>query len=692
MMKHLRYSVLAFTSVALACSGDARGQGQGGCPDVAALRNYRPPEATRVFAMDRSLIADLSPQRRIVVELKEVPKIVVDGYVAVEDRRFWEHNGVDLRSVGRALWRDITSLSFKEGFSTITMQLVRQVFPEELPLSQKVRRKACEVYLSGHMEKQFSKGAILRMYVNQVYLGGGLYGVEAASQGFFGKPVSKVTTAEAALLVGLVKNPEGYNPRKHMMRAIERRNTVLDVMVRERVLSAAEAERAKREPIRLAPPPEAAGPAPYFIAQVRRELRSRFGENADIEGFRVFTGLDPDLQRSARAALVEGLEKIENGAFGKYRWQKRVPGAPGDSTAAGTPYLQGLVVALDPHNGYIRALVGGRDFLQSQYDRAFQARRQPGSAFKPIVYAAAISRGLTLNAHIESTPVSVANSGSPAWQPDDHVPDSVQAVTVRDAMVLSSNNAGVRIGQYAGVETVIQTARALGITTRIPPYPSIFLGAAEVIPVEFVAAYAAFANGGKRVKPTLIIRVEDARGKVLWRANNPPMRAIDEGVAFLTLSMMEDVVDRGTATRVRSAGFWLPAAGKTGTTNGSKDNWFVGMTPDVVAGVWVGFDKPKTVVNGAEGGKLAAPIWGNMMREAYKEKPAPGAWAPPPSVSSVPIDPESGLLATSGCPAEQIRVEYFLPGTEPHDYCPIHGGSGVERTFEKLWQGLKRVF
>jgi penicillin-binding protein 1A len=679
----------ALLTSAFACASE--GRAQTGCPDVATLRNYRPPEATRVFAMDKSLIADLSPQRRIVVDFKEVPAVVRDGYVAVEDRRFWQHGGVDVRGIGRAVWHDLKSMSLKEGFSTITMQLVRQLFPDELPLSQKLRRKTCEIYLSGQIERQFSKTDILKLYVNQVYLGDGLYGVESASRGYFGKSVSNVTIAEGALLVGLVKNPEGYNPRKHYLRAIERRNTVLDIMVREGVLKAPEAARAKTEPIRLVPPIEAAGPAPYFIAEVRAELRRRFGEQADVSGLRVYTGIDPNLQRGARAALTAGIKAIESGTYGKYRWPKPVPGVTVDTGAVAGQYLEGLVVALDPHTGEVRALVGGRDFNQSQYDRVFQARRQPGSSFKPIVYAAALQQGLTLNTQIETTPVAVANvSGN--WRPEDHVPDSVRTLSLREALARSSNYAGVRVGQFAGIANVIQTARALGITTPIPPYPSIFLGAAEVIPAEFVAAYATFDNGGQRVKPQLINRVEDTRGNVLWRAQNTPAQVMDPGIAFLTLSMMEDVVDHGTAASIRRAGFMYPAAGKTGTTNDYKDAWFVGMTPDYVAGVWIGFDKPRTIVPGGEGGRLAAPIWAAMMKEGYKTRPAPDAWVPPPTLSSVAIDTESGLLATPNCPPEQVRIEYFMPGTEPHDYCPLHGGNGVQKTLEKVWQGIRHVF
>lgn len=686
-----RYFVTSLLVVSLlcACGGGAEAQN---CPSVEQLRAYKPPEATRVYARDGSRIADLSPERRVVVELNEVPKTVWNGFVAVEDKRFWQHGGIDFRGFGRALFRDITSLSLKEGFSTIPMQLARQVFTEDLPMDQnKLRRKACEVALAPKMEKAFTKREILKMYVNQIYLGDGLYGVEEAARAYFGKPVRQVNVSEAAILVGLVKNPAGYNPRKHPAATIRRRNVVLDVMAREGVISAADAKKAKAQPLRLAAPIEAAGPAPFFIAHIREELRERFGADADKRGLRVYTGLDPSAQRAAREALIAQIEKIENGTYGKYKWAKPdsakpLPAAQG----AGSPYLQGMVVALDIHTGDVRALVGGRDYGHSNFDRATIAKRQPGSSFKPFVYAAAIQQGLTLNSRIETTPVALQGSGAAAWRPDDLVPDSVTQLSVRDAFALSSNYGAIRVGQWVGPQAVIAMARAAGITTPIPPYPSIFLGSAEVIPIEFVAAIGAFGNGGKRIKPRFINKVTDARGKVLYQARESGEYTINPGVAFLTLSIMEDVVDRGTAGSIRRAGFWLPAAGKTGTTNDSKDVWFVGMTPDMVAGVWLGFDTPKTITPNASGGRMAAPIWAEMMKAAYRNRAQPGGWTAPADVISVPIDVESGGLATDKCPPENVRIEYFLPGTEPTEYCPLHGGG--PNAVDKLINGLRKIF
>mgnify|MGYP001369026560 FL=1 len=659
------------------------------CPDVAGLRDYRPPEASRVFALDGSLIADLSPQRRVVVEYDEIPAVLRDGLVAVEDRRFWDHGGVDLRGVLRAVWRNATSLSFREGFSTIPMQLARNVFPDQLPRTKSLSRKICEIRLAPKLEDEFAKEDILELYLNQVYLGSGLYGVEAAAEGYFGKSVSEVTTAEAALLIGLAKSPEGYNPRRHPLRAVQRRNVVLDVMAREGVITRAEAEAARAEPIRLAAPVEASGAAPYVVASVRRELRERFGPDADVMGLRVYTGIDPALQAAAQAALTRQIERIESGAYGTWRHPRPDPNARPDSTAN---YLQGMLVALDPHTGEVRALVGGRDFALSQFDRAFQARRQPGSAFKPIVYAAAIDAGLAVTTRIDVSPIVVDDARGVSWSPGDHLPDTVETLSVRSALARSSNNAAVRIGRWVGEVEVGRFAGSLGISTPIPPYPSIFLGSAEVVPAELVAAYAAFGNGGFRVTPKLVTRVEDSDGNVLWERDERRERVLDDGVAYLTLSLLQDVVDRGTGATVRSAGFYLPAAGKTGTTNEGKDAWFIGMTPDLVAGVWLGFDQPTPILPGASGGTLAAPAWADFMLRAYESRPAPAGWSPPATLVRVHVDTASGHIATGRCPPEDTRLEYFLPGTEPFEYCRLHPESGMERLLDRLWRGFKSIF
>lgn len=658
-----------------------------GCPSVADLRGYRPPQATRVLAMDGSLVADLSPQRRVVLGLKDIPPVLREGMIAVEDRRFWEHSGVDGRSVLRAVVANVASLSIREGFSTITMQLSRTIFPERLPMANKVGRKACEVYLAGQIEGDFTKREILERYLNQIYLGSGLYGVEAAARGYFDKPAEELEAGEAAMLIALVKSPEGYNPRKNPVRAVQRRNIVLEVMARGGVIDRETAEDAKRRPLRLAPPLEASSAAPYFVAAVRSALRDRFGTDADVRGLRVYTGLDPVLQKLSAEALAEQIGRIEEGRYGRYSHPTGDADAEPDA-----PVLQGMVVIMDPTTGAIRALVGGRDFARSQFDRALQARRQPGSAFKPVVYAAALESGLPATARLETSPIQVDAAGSATWSPDDHVADTVETLSVRNALALSSNHAAVRVGRWVGEDRVARMGRRLGLSTPIPSYPSIHLGSAEVIPAELVAAFAAFGNGGYLVEPSLILRVEDDDGRVLWEARPPRRQVLDSGVAFLTLTLLEEVVNGGTGSVIRDAGFWLPAAGKTGTTNDNKDVWFVGMTPDLVAGVWLGFDRPRQILPGASGGRLAAPVWADIMNTAYVTRPAPAPWSPPANVVSAQVDERTGYLATGECPPEDVRIEYFLIGTEPEMYCPLHPESGAERFMDNLWQRIRKIF
>lgn len=655
------------------CSGDD-------CPSVASLRDYSPPQATRVFDRTGQVLAHLAPERRIIVPLGKIPPTVAGAFLAVEDRRFFRHNGVDWRRAVGALVRDVRDMSFTQGFSTLTMQLARNVFPEHLSRAKTLPRKAWEIMLAREIEKEFSKDEILEMYLNQIYLGNGLYGVEAAAQGYFGRPATQLTLAQSALLAALPKAPSTYDPRRNPEAAIDRRNLVLSLMVDAGVTTEDAAAQAKAEPLGLVPPPEAQGDAPYFVAEVRRELRERFGADADREGLRVFTGIDGRMQSAARDDLLAQLKSVEAGKLGKFSGP-RCGGRGGDDPKG---CLQGLFVAMDVHTGDVLALVGGRDFASSQFDRVTQAKRQPGSAFKPFVYASALSEGIPITTKLLG-PGAKDVEGD--YRPADHVADSV-SVDLREGLKISSNRAAVALGDRVGVENVISTAKSLGLSTPIPPYPSTFLGAAAVVPLEMVAAYTGFANGGVRVKPRLVRRVEDAQGKVLYQAPVERVAAISPEVAFLATSLMRDVVDHGTGYRVRDSLPWnVPAAGKTGTTNESADAWFVGYTPDVAAAVWMGFDQPKRIMYGADGGKLSAPVWGKVMAGYYADHAIPAAWTPPPGVVSVTVDASTGQRATDECPPELVRDEWYLSGTEPVAYCELHQpgvGSWLRRRFHDL--------
>ncbi|HEX5727556.1 MAG TPA: PBP1A family penicillin-binding protein [Longimicrobiaceae bacterium] len=652
------------------------------CPSVAALRDHTPAQASRVYDRHGRLVAHLAPERRIVVPLERIPARVSHAFLAVEDKRFYRHHGVDYRRVAGALARDLQSLSFDQGFSTITMQLARNVFPEHLTRAKTLRRKLWEVVLARQIERAFSKDEILEMYLNQIYLGQGLHGVEAAAQGYFGKPAARLTPAEAALLAALPRAPSYYDPRRNPAAAVERRNLVLGLMARAGVISDTEAATARGEPLRLAPPAEARGRAPYFVAAVRRELRERFGADADRAGLRVYTTLDTALQASAERELVRQIRAVEAGRFGRFRG----PSCAGARPAEAPNCLQGLFVALDVRTGEVLALVGGRDFALSQFDRVTQARRQAGSAFKPIVYATALEQGVPISTPLLG-PGATDSLGS--YRPRDHVADTAN-VDLRDALRLSSNRATVVLGERVGAARVVETAKDLGLSTPLRPYPSIFLGAAEVVPLELVAAYAAFANGGSLVRPRLIRRVEDAQGRTVWEGRASRRYALSPGVAFLTTSLMRDVVDRGTGSAARTAGlpYAVPAAGKTGTTNSASDVWFVGATPDVAAGVWFGFDQPRAVLGGdASGSLLAAPVWGRVMAGYYRAHAPPAPWAAPGDLATVRIDRVTGKLATPACPPEDVVDEWFLAGTEPLESCPLHAdaeGGWLGRTMRGI--------
>jgi penicillin-binding protein 1A len=655
------------------------------CPSVAALRDYTPPQASRVFDGQNRLVAHLAPERRIVVPLDRIPANVSGAFLAVEDKRFYRHKGIDYRRFFGAVARDVKDLSWSQGFSTVTMQLARNVFPQHLKREKTLKRKAWEVVLARQIEGEFSKDQILEMYLNQIYLGAGLHGVEAAAQGYFGRSATRLTNAQAATLAAIPRNPSFYDPRRNPTAVIQRRNLVLGLMQDAGVIDAAAANEAREAPLGLAPPAEARGRAPYFIAAVRRELRERFGADAEQQGLKVYTSLDPQLQRAAEQALVAQIRAVERGAHGRFRGSS----CSGEKVANPDRCLQGLFVAMDPDDGDVLALVGGRDYAISQFDRVTQAKRQAGSAFKPIVYSTALAKGIPITEPLIGPGIGAGEGG---YYPADHVADSV-TMDMRGSLRLSSNRAAVNLGQRVGAASVVAQAKELGITTPVKPYPSTFLGAADVIPIELVAAYAPFANGGMAVKARIIRRVEDAQGRVLWEARNTRRYVMSPAVAFLTTSLMRDVVDHGTGSGVRQGlPYSIPAAGKTGTTNEAADVWFVGATPDIVAGVWLGFDRPQRILSNASGGGLAAPVWGKALAAYYTTHGAPAAWTAPADLVTASIDRHSGKLASPGCPGEDVRTEYFIPGTEPAEYCPIHPdnfGGWVDRTLRGIgdWIG-----
>ncbi|MCA1825559.1 MAG: PBP1A family penicillin-binding protein [Myxococcales bacterium] len=670
MSRRLRIALLAVSAV-FAAALIALGLIALGCPPVESLKEYRPPQASRVLDKDGKLLARLAPEERIVVPLTAMSPMLVRSFLAVEDQRFYSHHGIDWRRVAGAFLRDLRTLSPKEGSSTITMQLARNVFPDSLTRARTLRRKIAEMFVARRIEQHFTKEQILEMYLNQIYLGNGYYGVEAAARGYFGKTALDLNPAQAALLAALPKAPSNYDPRRFPDLALKRRNLVLGQMAKSKVISAKEEAAARKTKLRLKPAEEEGG-APWFVAEVRRELHERFGPDAETQGLTVKTTLDAQLQHIAERELVKQIQATEKGKLGRFSG-KPCEGEPDEC-------LEGLFVALDPQTGDVRALVGGRDYELSEFDRADQARRQPGSTFKAFVWTAALQSGLPISALIDTS-----KSAPGEYAPADGQAPSDRPLTLREALRVSSNRAAVALGEHVGVQKVIDAARSCGIYDDIPAYPSTFLGAAAVAPIALVAAFAPFANGGTRIMPRFIDEVRTTTGDVLWTEPVATAQALDPGVAFLMSSLLQDVVERGTGTPAR-AGIPsnLPVLGKTGTTNGAQDVWFVGATPNLVAGAWLGFDKPQSLGPAATGGRIAAPVWARTIAAWQRGKPIPAGFPPAPKgVEQRQVDTRSGGLATAGCPPNQVVTEWYLQGTEPAE-CAEHAGglSGfLQRTF-----------
>ena len=626
-----------------------------GLPDSQGVRTVGTmARATTIVDVKGRHAFTLFQEQRLPVPLSRISPHLVAAILAVEDQRFYKHGGVDVIRVAGAGVNNLRAGRIEQGGSTITQQLARLAF---LNPDRAYRRKVQEMVLATRLEQTFSKDEILEMYLNKAYFGDGLYGAEAAALGYFGRHASELTVAQAALIAGLVKAPSNYAPTVNPERAMARRNLVLRLMrdsgaIDRRAYDAAVAERlALNDSLRRE---EAYGR--YFKEEVRRQLVEQFGfDRVYQDGLRVETTLDLDMQKAAEAEVARAIEQIE-------KRQARSRRAQADP-------LQAALVALDPRTGEVRAMVGGRNFDQSHFNRVTQARRQPGSAFKPFVYAAALERGFTPATILRglSQPVMTARG---AWVPeDDHLESD--SITMRAALRQSSNRAAVRMIEEVGVPVAADYAERFGMG-GMPEVPSLALGAGEVSMLSLVSAFGVFANDGVLASPLLIRRVTTSSGQVLHQSTPQDREVVSPSTAFLITSMLEDVVDAGTAAQARSLGFRLPAAGKTGTTNDYRDAWFIGYTPNLVAGVWVGYDKPRTIVANGYAAQLAVPMWTRFMIAATRGS-APQPFRAPNGVTGVTMCPLSGKLATDACrqdPNVRLRTEYFAIGTEPTEWCP----------------------
>lgn len=631
------------------CGGD-------GCPSPADIRSFHPDEGGRVLDRAGTFMSRLAVVRRVNVPLSAVPVPVRQAFVATEDRRFYQHHGIDWRALVRATLRNIRAGGVREGFSTITMQVVRNTFAVRKYRGRSFRQKLIEMRLSRLLERNLTKDQILELYLNVIYLGNGVYGVEAASRDLFGKSVSDLTVPEGAMLAALPKGPSAYTPRRSPRRALARRNMVLGLMAREGYITPAAASEYATVPLRVAKNewrPDMSGDS-YAIDAVRDVVDSVLKSGSlDVNDLTVYTTLDVRAQTAADHAVRRQAAVIQQ-----------------ESDRRG-PHVEGAMVALDPRTGDIRALVGGRRFERGGFDRALLAHRQPGSAFKPFVYATALAAGYTPASEVDDEPISL-KIGKTVWSPKNYAGEYGGHVTFRRALMRSENAAAVRVSQLVGIPAIIATAHRDGIHSDLPNVPSAALGALEVTPMELATAYAPFSNGGWRVTPRLVRRIQTVDGVVLWSSDNQRVRVMDPRDAYQITSMLQSVVNYGTGNVVRDLGVAGLVAGKTGTTNDGTDVWFMGYTPTIVAGFWFGYDTPRPIGYNASGGRLAAPAWADFYTNGWDEPNPPHAWDPPAGMIPAVIDARTGYLATEWCPITQR--DYFKPGTVPTTPCPVHSG------------------
>lgn len=731
-----------------------------GAPEIEDVRDYMPARGTEVYADDDTFIGEFRIEKGIYVPISKIPEYLIKAVVAVEDSKFWLHSGLDYVAIIRALSRDILARRIKEGASTITQQLAKVVF---LSPERTIVRKLKEAVLASRLEKNLTKEEILELYLNKIYFGHGAYGVEMAARTYFGKSVSDIDLAEAALLAGLIKAPNRYSPYNSLDRAKKRQKIVLKRMLEEGYINEQQLKKAYREPLYLSSLRYVEDEANYFLEYIRKYLEDRYGVEMIYKGgLKVYTTLNMDIQAAAVESLKKGLRQLDKrqgfrgpighkeidvrkelksagkfkkvlmrpgdfltatvlkvsasqatvktrGVIGRLplsgaKWVKRLIDKKGEVikelkrlrltdilkkgdivyvrvrdtsdkmplfTLEQEPVVQGAVVAIEPSTGYIRAIVGGYNFNKSEFNRAIFARRQAGSAFKPIIYATAMDNGYTPASIIVDEPLIYESDEFGDWVPENYDGKFHGPTRLREALAYSRNIVTVKLLEELGVEKVIKFARSLGINGPFPHNLTLALGSLSVTPLEMTSAFCVFARGGIRMKPIAVKYIVDADGNII--ENNKPkgVRVISPQTAFLATSMLEEVINHGTGWRAKA--LKRPVAGKTGTTNEYKDAWFIGYTPELVAGVWVGFDDMRSLGEEETGSRAAAPIWVSFMKRALEDvspfgrevsKEAKPFHIPDGIVTAV-IDPLTGLLAADD---SEKMVEFFKEGTVPTEY------------------------
>lgn len=633
-------------------------------PTIEALRNYRPPAVTKFYSEDGELIAEYYVERREVVPLNRIPVSLIQAFVAGEDARFFRHRGLDYVAILRALIKNVFSGEIVQGGSTITQQVVKSLL---LSPEKSIWRKLKEAILAYRIEKYLTKEEILYLYLNQIYLGHGAYGVAAAAEVYFGKPVEQLTLAEAALLAGLTQAPSKYSPLSHPEQARRRQLYILNRMVEEGFISYADSWTASQSLLRFSPRHNPfLEKAPHFSDHVKRYIEEKYGRDQLLRGgLRVYTTLDTRLQKAAQEAVEAGLREL----------QKR----QAYSASRDSPFPEAALISIDLETGYVKALVGGRDFNKSQFNRVTQARRQTGSAFKPIVYASALDKGYTPASILLDSPLAFEWGGK-VWRPKNFDGRFSGPITVRTALANSVNVVTVKLAQSLGVEYIHEYARRLGITSPLNDDLSVALGSSSLSLLEITKAYGVFANGGRALKPIFVKKVLDRDGNVL-EENLPPLRPegssfpsedapsnppsqprkdneqlISPQTAYIMTHLLQGVVQNGTGWRAKSLG--RPVAAKTGTTDHFFDAWFVGYTPELLTGVWVGFDNERSLGEGETGARAAAPIWVDYMSKALKDRPIKD-FPVPEGIEFMRVEPKTGHPSTR----KDAILECFREGT-----------------------------
>jgi len=586
-------------------------------PPAKALEEYAPSVGTKVYGDDDELVAEFQAERRIFVPLQQIPPALRNAVIAVEDARFYSHFGVDLKGIFRAMYANFRHGRVVEGGSTITQQLAKVLF---LTPDRSFSRKVKEAALALELEKRYSKDRLLELYLNQIYMGHGVFGVEAAARTYFGKSVQELTLGEAALLAALPRSPGNYSPFEHPEVAQRRRAVVLARMREQGYISEAEAKSANRAALGLIAPERRRGSGQFFLEYLQQSLEAKYGSDVLYKsGLSVYTTMNPGLQRVAEQALREGIDALLERQAARAKLRGRaVPNGPAP---------EGAVVVIEPATGYVRALVGGTEFARSQFNRALHARRQPGSAFKPFVYLAALESGKTPDDLLDDSPIRYVSQGK-VWAPENYDGKFRGPVTLQQALEESINVPTVRLLEQVGVSRVIDAARRAGIQSPLPADLTLALGTGDVTLLELTAAYGTFANQGLRMEPIMVRYVTDSQGRLIEENIPQGREALDPAVVATLTRMLRGVVERGTAVAARV--LERPLAGKTGTTNDFSNAWFVGFTPSVVGGVWVGYDRPRSLGPDETGARTALPIWIAVMREALRGHPVEEFPAGPP--------------------------------------------------------------